>query len=427
MIMKWINRGHELDAIAKEYTKKKAMKQYKNVELFMEPCSILEKVCPGGQATGMTASERGFICGLIRDYQPQKIVEVGVAEGETTVVILECIRRLALKSSLYSVDLSERVYHDQRRCTGDLVDRLAEHSGASAVERHHLMLGKLLADRLEEIGSEIDFLILDTMHIMPGEILDFIAAFPHLSCNAIVVLHDTRYHYMRREQAGIATSVLLQSVTADKFLNNQKSYPNIAAFQLNDDTMEYMTDVFCLLMIRWAYIPLEEHLRSYEAVISAHYNAQCHKLFLQAETEAKKYHYGSQMPSIGGFQHVLLYGAGNRGQEFYRQCNAIGIKVDGFVVSDEQFEKSFHSDAEGKTPTLKAWNPDRDGPSGYKLVVQTRGSESLPIYSYSQIPFSPEETLIIQTAKAPEVTQRLQMSKWHWIDFPMIFWKELGF
>lgn len=407
------------------------MKLYKDVELFTEPCSILGKVYPDGQGLEMTTSERGFICGLIRDCKPRKIVEVGVAEGETTVVILDCLRRLALNSSLYSVDLSEQLFKDQTRRTADLVDRLAVQE-TFPVQQHHLMLGKLLTDRLQEIGPEIDFLILDTLHIIPGEILDFIAAFPYLSRNAVVVLHDTRYHYYhytRNGQAGIATSVLLQSVTADKFLNNQTSYPNIAAFQLNDDTAKYITDVFCSLMIQWTYIPLEEHLRSYESMIVAHYNEQCHRLFLQAEKEAKEYHLRWNMLRIGGFRHILLYGDANRGQEFYRQCQAAGIKVDGFVISDEHFaarlENSLHSNAETKEQTVKEWFPDRIGTSSYKLTFQE--SENLPVYPYSQIPFIPEETLIIQTTQAQEVTLRLQMSEWHWIDLPMTFWREFGF
>ena len=45
-------------------------------------------------------------------------------------------------------------------------------------------------DVIDEIGSDIDFLILDTLHIVPGEILDFLVCLPYLTKDAIVVLHD---------------------------------------------------------------------------------------------------------------------------------------------------------------------------------------------------------------------------------------------
>lgn len=404
------------------------MKKYRTVEPFMEPSSSLKDLGLSESVAEMTDAERGFLCGLIRNHQPKKLVEVGVAEGGTTAVILECVRELNLDCAVYSVDLSESFYLDETKNTGYVVDIMAERGGpdmqTQLEEKHHLLLGRLLPERLDDIGDKIDFLILDTMHTMPGEILDFIAAFPYLSHDAVVVLHDTRYHYIWREQVGIATSVLLQSVTADKFLNNQEDYPNIAAFQLNMDTAEYMLDIFCALMIRWAYLPLNDHLRAYEAIIARHYDSQCLKLFKQAEKEAKNYHIQWKMPRCGGFRHVLLYGNGNRGQAFLRQCRGIGMKIDGFIVSDDQLSVKTDQPAPNHM-----WNPDPDGPSGYKLKVQANilRFEDIPVYPYSQIPFKPEETLIIQTSSAPEVTSRLQASDWQWIDLPGSCWKELGF
>lgn len=34
----------------------------------------------------MNEDQRGFLCGLLRDYNPQKILEVGVAAGGTTTI-----------------------------------------------------------------------------------------------------------------------------------------------------------------------------------------------------------------------------------------------------------------------------------------------------------------------------------------------------
>lgn len=403
------------------------VKKYKTVEPFMEPNSILKAFSLNESVAEMSDTERGFLCGLIREHQPKKIVEVGVAEGGTTAVILECVRKLNLDCDIYSVDLSETFYLDKKKSTGHILGILSEYGEPDMQvlleKKHRLLLGKILPERLGEIGNKIDFLILDTMHTMPGEILDFIAAFPYLSPDAVVVLHDTRYHYIWRAQVGIATSVLFQSVTAEKFLNNQERYPNIAAFQLNKDTAKYMVDMFCALMIRWAYLPLEEHLRSYEIIITTHYDAQCQRLFSQAEAEAKNYHIQWSIPRWGGFQHILLYGSGNRGQEFFRQCKDIGIKIDGFVVSDDQFSAKLDE----QSRIRRIWNPDSDGLKGYNLTIHANGLGIVPVYPYSEIPFKPDETLIIQTAKAPEITSRLQKSDWHWIDLPGTCWKALGF
>lgn len=52
------------------------------------------------------------------------------------------------------------------------------------------MLGETIASRIEEIGNGIDFVILDTMHALPGELLDFISLYPYLDKRAVIVFHD---------------------------------------------------------------------------------------------------------------------------------------------------------------------------------------------------------------------------------------------
>lgn len=43
--------------------------------------------------------------------------------------------------------------------------------------KHQFLLGKAIPFVLERIGKDIDFLILDTAHCLPGELLDFIVCF----------------------------------------------------------------------------------------------------------------------------------------------------------------------------------------------------------------------------------------------------------
>lgn len=56
--------------------------------------------------------------------------------------------------------------------------------------KHQFMLGETIASRIEEIGNGIDFVILDTMHALPGELLDFISLYPYLDKRAVIVFHD---------------------------------------------------------------------------------------------------------------------------------------------------------------------------------------------------------------------------------------------
>ena len=122
---------------------------------------------------------------------------------------------------------------------------------------------------VEEIGGGVDFVILDTVHALPGEVLDFLAVLPYLTDDALVVLHDVALNQYKMQYPFLyATSVLFSAVTADKFLNFQGDeelfhYPNIAAFKVNDQTAANIENVFLTLIPRWIVLPTEEQVIIY--------------------------------------------------------------------------------------------------------------------------------------------------------------------
>lgn len=294
------------------------MNVYQQIEEYNEPREILTQLKREGQIIDaeMKASQHGFLCGLIKRFRPQKLVEVGVAAGGTSAVILRCIQSLDLETEMYSVDLSEKCYKVPEKASGYFLHD-AEKCGISL--RHHtLMLGKVVAARLEEIGRDIDFLILDTTHSMPGENLDFLTCYPYLKNEAVVVLHDTAIQFSGKNVFSFATSILFQTVVANKFLNNATTHPNIAAFQITEDTSKYIADVFAALMIPWKYIPETEQLHEYEAVLTRHYPEDCMRLYHQAKKkmialDSERVPYVELWNTSTSFarQNVLLYGTKN--------------------------------------------------------------------------------------------------------------------
>lgn len=377
------------------------MKAYNTVEIFMQPECILEKI--SDNKSEMLSSEIGFLCGLIRERQPKKIVEVGVAAGGTTAVILNCIQLLQIESKVFSVDLSETYYRDHKKKTGYLVEELNAYG--ISMENHKFLLGKVLPERLEEIGKEIDFLILDTMHVMPGEVLDFLAVFPYLAKDAVVVLHDTAFHHIYNMQEGIATSVLFQTVVAEKYLNNQMEYPNIAGFKLNSDTKKYITDVFAALQLPWSYIPKEKELLSYKTIFNRFYGNAEQKLFEQALEASQKFadeksqrFLGQYFEGIGTsftkiYSKIRLYGAGKRGKAILKYLKNCGIEIDGFIVSDDQERLS--------------------------------AVEGIPVYVYSEMDTSARDMIIILAVNSKEVEKKLECSLYNWIKIPDLVWEAI--
>lgn len=313
-----------------------------NIELFYEPVKILNQLSNEYTAE-MTEGQSAFLCGLIKKYRPSKLVEIGVAAGGTTAVMLNCIHMLGLKTRFFSVDLLENFYQNPNKKTG----YLAEEFKAILNEpvHHTLYTGKYAVEQIEQIGKEIDFLVLDTVHLLPGEILDFLAYCPYLKPGSVVVLHDTAMNHYTDYTDAFATRVLFSTVNALKI---QYQDANIAAFVVTDDTIRNIESVFSALMVTWKYFPGQKELALYRDFYSIFYSDEELAMFdmavklnqktisrkkdLELEKFTKIYKLISEMKG----KRVFVYGCGNFGRQFYHILEKCDIDLGGYIVSDDQ-------------------------------------------------------------------------------------------
>ena len=234
----------------------------------------------------MSEFESAFLCGLIKKYEPKKFLEVGVAAGGSTAIILNCLENIGQEYKMYSVDASEKYYRMPEKTSGFLAEDTIQNL---KIGKHKLYLGKILPQLIDDIGGEIDFVILDTRHILPGEVLDFLTVLPYLKDNAVICLHDVSIHQTKNNYLAYATGALFSTVVADKMLNflpNENSnynsrYANIAAFQINSQTMKNIYNVFLALTLRWAYTPSPEHLTAYATFIMKNYSQDLYSIFAE--------------------------------------------------------------------------------------------------------------------------------------------------
>lgn len=95
--------------------------EYDMIEEWEEPREVINSM--EGQVTGMSVTDLGFLCGIIKKYRPKKVVEIGVCFGGTTGVIMNSLNLLGLNNTLvYSIDLSEQVFVDSTKRTGHIYD-----------------------------------------------------------------------------------------------------------------------------------------------------------------------------------------------------------------------------------------------------------------------------------------------------------------
>lgn len=241
----------------------------------------------------MSAFDSAFLCGAIKQFRPKKILEVGIAGGATTAIILQALEDLSEPYEMHSVDVSSTLYHDRSKTTGFMATFALENNllppppQSTLRGKHKFHLGKYLPQIIDEIGGNIDFVVLDTVHFLPGEVLDFPVMLPYLKDGAIVVLHDVCLNQIRQQQPSLAyaTALVLNAVTSpEKFLNFEPQkvcfhYPNIGAFRIGKQTREHIEDLFLSLVVTWNYIPGKAQTEIYRAFYAKHYPAELVEIF----------------------------------------------------------------------------------------------------------------------------------------------------
>ena len=197
----------------------------------------------------MTCSERAFLSGAIRKFKPKKILELGVAAGASSAIILNAIKDLE-DAALYSIDYSAEYYRKKEKNSGYIV----KEKYPELANKWKLYTGGPACNFLDEIGNDIDFCLLDTTHCLPGEILDFLMILPFLKENAVIVIHDIAIHTFASYRNNYSCGILISLLRGEKILprNSEHDYgPNIGAVVLSNDIEDIIWGIFYALTLPW--------------------------------------------------------------------------------------------------------------------------------------------------------------------------------
>lgn len=321
----------------------------KKIDLYFEAIDIFNKI--GERKSELSDENLGFICGLIKEYKPKIIVELGVSAGGTSCVILNCLEKLNIDSKVFSVDLSYNCHLDISKKCGYQIEDAAQY--LNNMKNHKLILGKTIAETILDIAKygKIDLLILDTIHYLPGEVLDFLICLPYMAENAITIVDDLIFSHMGENTWAIATKILFDTVVADKYMPNSLHYPNMAAFQLNEDSKKYQIDCFSALLTPWFYEIDTNVIDCYKKIIDLNYSEEEKWIFneslkLNRDSLKKKSIISQEIQNILRYlkreKDILIYGAGTRGLALkYFLEDRGGEIVKGFVISDDRNKENF--------------------------------------------------------------------------------------
>ncbi len=208
---------------------------------------ILEKLNKKSQKS-LSDENLLWICGLIEKYRPRRILEVGVSTGGSTAVYLNCINKLNLDCKLISVDSSEvAFYKEGKPLIGSEVYELSAHLN---LENFELKTGKLIPEIVDELGV-FDMIILDTVHFLPGEVLDVLCLKNNVSKNTVLVLDDinieSRYPNLYKENLkGVSCNLLILSSLKGELLFPNVEFPEIGGIVLSGDDFDEERLLLCL-------------------------------------------------------------------------------------------------------------------------------------------------------------------------------------
>jgi predicted O-methyltransferase YrrM len=142
---------------------------------------------PDWAVASISEYDAAFLCGAVRHLRPAKVLEVGVASGWGSCLVMATLRAAGVgRFDYYGVDIAERFFYDERYATGECVGQVLP----ELLPNYRLTTGCLVADMIDDIGGDIDFAFIDANHMHPWATLDLLAVLPSMRPGAFVALHD---------------------------------------------------------------------------------------------------------------------------------------------------------------------------------------------------------------------------------------------
>ena len=212
--------------------------------------------------------EAYFINGLIRKLKPKNCLEIGVATGGSSILILNAIKDIK-NSSLVSLDLNNQLYIDYTKKVGYRVNEYFP----ELTKNWKLFTGDQPHKFLVELNMKFDLLFLDSAHLTPGELINFIEALPFLNENSIVIIHDILWHCGSQIKIFPSNINLFPAIYGDKLLlrKNGRDIGNIGAVFLYPNQKSHYLDYFLLLLNLWEYMPTVKQINDLRNFIHIYY------------------------------------------------------------------------------------------------------------------------------------------------------------
>ena len=173
----------------------------------------------------LSEQDQLFLIDRLKEKEYKKILEIGTFMGGVTNIL----HHVLPESNIYSVDLSP----------SDIVG--STFSGDYSKVR--FFNGKYSFEVIEEIGEDIDLVFIDTDHVLPGELLDYLMVYPFLKKNHSVIIHDIDLHRIKPDVEGYSISprLLFNTLFGIKLSQWNIGYVELEDVDMSDEILSCLT------------------------------------------------------------------------------------------------------------------------------------------------------------------------------------------
>ena len=159
-----------------------------------------------------------------------------------------------------------------------------------------LYTGGITSEFIEKIGNDIDLVFIDTMHVTPGEMLDWLMVLPFLKNGAIVIFHDVFALYGNRkitkQKKHTSNNQLLCYIRGELILphyGDKVFFRNIGGLKLAPEQQKNYYAYFLALGIQWEYMPNDSELKIMRNFFMKYYGEKLVEVFDDAVEKNKIY------------------------------------------------------------------------------------------------------------------------------------------
>ncbi len=240
---------------------------------------------PAWAVASISEFDAAFFAGLATTVRPKKVVEVGVASGWGSAILLQALAQSGCADSQYfGVDIAPRFFYDAGYATGQAVQEVVP----KLANRYRLLTGRVIAEVVTDIGGDVDFAFIDAHHMHPWATLDLLSLLPFILPGGWVALHDLNLCRKEdQEHRNRGPKYLFEGWEDDKAHSIQ--VPTMAgAIRIGGDPSKHLPLLLDILYTPWE-LPVEDRfLVPMVSLVSKHYGPEWGAKFQRA-TEVGNY------------------------------------------------------------------------------------------------------------------------------------------